>query len=87
MEQGATWGKHWAFEAPARPEIPVLEHRAWPRNPIDAFIGARLEKESLAPSPEAPRETLIRRVTLDLTGIPPTPQEVEAYLADPSAES
>src|SRR5204862_6066658 len=57
------------------------------RNPIDAFVLARLEREGLRPSPEAPKETLLRRVTLDLTGLPPTPEEVEAFLKDASANA
>ncbi len=82
VEEGAAWGKHWAYETPARPPLPPVKNGAWARNAIDFFILARLEKEGLAPSPEAARETLIRRVTLDLTGLPPTPREVDAFLAD-----
>src|SRR5918995_3045887 len=87
VDQGAAWGQHWAFEKPVRPEVPRSRDRqgaAWAKNPIDAFVLARLEKEGLKPSPEAGRATLIRRVTLDLTGLPPTPAEVEAFLADES---
>jgi hypothetical protein len=65
-----------------RPELPNVVQRDWPRNPVDSFILARLERESLAPSPEADRATLIRRVSLDLTGLPPTPAEVDAFVAD-----
>jgi mono/diheme cytochrome c family protein len=82
IDQGAPWGKHWAFEAPVRPEPPAVANKAWAKNPIDQFVLARLEKEGLKPSPEAAKETLIRRVTLDLTGLPPTPAEVDAFLAD-----
>ena len=78
---------HWAFVAPRRPEEPAVQNLGWCRNAIDRFILARLEKEHLAPSPEAPRETLLRRVTLDLTGLPPTPAEVEAFLADTSPDA
>src|SRR4029453_9540607 len=60
------------------------DRRAWVRNPIDAYVLARLEKEGLSPSPEAAKATLIRRVSFDLTGLPPTPGEVDAFLADPS---
>src|SRR5262249_44401197 len=81
VDQGAAWSKHWAYEPPARPRLPAVKNAAWPRNPIDYFILARLEQEGLSPSPEAARETLIRRVTLDLTGVPPTPGEVDAFLA------
>src|SRR5262249_28322307 len=64
--------------------LSALKDAAWPRNPIDHFVLARLEKEGLRPAPEASPETLIRRVTLDLTGLPPTPAEVDAFLADRS---
>jgi hypothetical protein len=79
IEQGAQWQKHWSFIAPKRPEIPAAR-----RNPIDYFILRKLEQEGLSPSPDAERSTLIRRVTLDLTGLPATPEEVEAFLNDPS---
>ncbi len=82
IEQGARWQKHWALLPPSRPQPPSVKSRAWPRNPIDAFVLARLEKEGVAPSPEAEKTTLIRRVTLDLTGLPPTPTEVERFLND-----
>jgi mono/diheme cytochrome c family protein len=85
IDQGAAWGKHWAFEKPQRPPLPAVRNQAWVRNGIDAFVLARLEKEGLSPSPEASKETLIRRVTLDLTGLPPTPEEVDAFLKDDSA--
>jgi hypothetical protein len=82
IDEGAAWGKHWAYEAPRRPELPTVKFAAWPRNPIDRFILARLEREGLPPSAEAARETLIRRVTLDLAGLPPTPEEIDAFLRD-----
>ena len=84
IDEGATWGKHWAFVAPKRPELPTVQQDGWVRNPIDRFVLARLQREKLSPSPTARRETLIRRVTLDLTGMPPTPEEVAAFLADKS---
>jgi hypothetical protein len=84
IEQGAKWQNHWAFIPPRRPELPAVQNEAWPSNPIDHFILARLEKEKMHPAPEASRETLIRRVTLDLTGLPPTVAEVDAFLADRS---
>ena len=74
--------RHWAFQAPARPPLPPVKNRAWPRNPIDYFVLARLEQEKLKPSPEADRTTLIRRLSLDLTGLPPTIAEVRAFLED-----
>jgi hypothetical protein len=73
---------HWAFRPIRRPEPPSVSRRTWVRNPIDAFILARLEAEGIAPSPEADRATLIRRVSLDLTGLPPQPKEVREFLAD-----
>ena len=74
--------KHWAFVKPVRPAEPAVANEAWVRNPIDRFILARLEREGIKPSPEAPRETLLRRVHLDLTGLPPTPAEGDAFLLD-----
>ncbi len=83
--QGAEYQENWAFIKPERPHIPVVESATGRRqNAIDHFIVQRLSKERLIPSPEAPRETLIRRVSLDLTGIPPTPKELDAFLADVS---
>ena len=83
VEQGARWSQHWAFTPLRRPPVPAVPDAQPPvRNPIDAFIRARLEQEGLKPSPEADPVTLIRRVTLDLTGLPPTPAEVDAFLAD-----
>jgi len=90
IDQGAVWPdeqKHWAFTQPVRPELPGVKHKRWPRNAIDAFILARLEREKLAPSPEADRATLIRRVSLDLTGLPPTVAEVNAFLSDQSPQA
>ena len=84
VTQGAKWEKHWSFLAPERPPLPGVKNTAWPRNPIDYFILDRLEREGLAPSPEASREALIRRVSLDLTGLPPTPLEVDAFVQDKS---
>jgi Protein of unknown function (DUF1549)./Planctomycete cytochrome C. len=82
VAQGAVWEKHWSFIPPKRPELPKVARPAWIRNPIDAFVLARLDREGLAPSPEAERAILIRRVSLDLTGIPPTPAEVDAFERD-----
>jgi hypothetical protein len=84
IEQGATWEKHWSFNPPTRPPVPTVKDPKWVRNPIDAFVLRRLERESLKPSPQANRATLLRRVTLDLTGLPPTPLELDAFLADTS---
>ncbi|MBI4601815.1 MAG: PSD1 domain-containing protein [Planctomycetes bacterium] len=82
IAQGAAWKQHWAFEAPVRPALPPVRNEAWPRNEVDRFILARLEKEGLEPSPEADRPTIIRRVAFDLTGLPPEPEEVDAFVAD-----
>jgi hypothetical protein len=82
IELGAKWEKHWAFTRPERPAPPRVREGRWLRNPIDAFVLVRLEQEGMKPSPEADRTALIRRVTLDLTGLPPTPAEVDAFLAD-----
>ena len=76
--------KHWAYIKPVRPEVPPVKNPAWCRNPIDNFVLARLEKEGLSPSTGASKETLVRRVTLDLIGLPPTLQEVDAFVADKS---
>src|SRR5437764_13543757 len=73
---------HWAFVAPERVAPPEVRNQNWVRNPIDRFILARLEKEGVAPSPEADRTTLIRRLSLDLTGLPPSPEEVDEFLGD-----
>jgi len=73
---------HWAFKSPVRPEVPNVRRKDWVRNPIDNFVLGRLEKEGLEPSPEAEPVTLIRRLKLDLVGLPPTPEEVDAFLAE-----
>jgi hypothetical protein len=72
----------WAFRTPARPAIPAVKHATWVRNPIDAFIAARLEMAGLHPAPEAERAVLVRRLTFDLTGLPPTPEDVDAFVRD-----
>ena len=93
VQQGAPWpeGKeaaaHWAYVKPTRPAPPAVRNASWPRNAIDRFVLARLEREGLRPSPEAGRATLIRRASLDLTGLPPTPAEVDAFVADQSPDA
>ena len=82
INQGAKWKGHWAFRAPVRANPPSVDRHGWRTNPIDAFILARLRREGLEPSPEASREQLVRRVTLDLTGLPPTIEAVDRFLAD-----
>ncbi len=84
IEQGASWEEHWAFTPPVRPEPPSVERTEWVRNPIDRFILARLEAEGLEPEAEADRRTLARRLSLDITGLPPLPAQVEAFVADGS---
>ena len=87
IDEGASYGKHWAYAALRRPVVPEVKNTSWPRNAIDHFVLARLEAEELKPSPEADRATLLRRVTFDLTGLPPTPAEVDSFLADPSPDA
>ncbi len=82
IAEGARWQKHWAFLPPRRPLLPLVQNKSWVRNPIDAFVLARLEHEGLKPAPPADPATLIRRVSLDLTGLPPTPTEVDAFRKD-----
>ncbi len=87
VTEGAEYQPHWAFIPPQRPAEPAVRQIAWARNPVDRFILARLEMEKLAPSPEADRPGLLRRVTYDLTGLPPTPAELSAFLADPAPDA
>ncbi len=97
VEQGAPWpddgeearwpAKHWSFQRPRRPQPPAVGDPAWVREPLDRFVLARLEEAGLAPAPEADRRTLIRRLSLDLTGLPPTPEEIAAFLADPAPDA
>jgi hypothetical protein len=81
-EAGAGRDRHWAFEPPVRPALPAVKNRAWARTPIDLFILARLEEVGLEPSPPAANAALLRRATIDATGLPPTPAEVQAFLGD-----
>jgi hypothetical protein len=82
IEQGAEWKAHWAFLPPVAAPTPAVKDTSWSRNPLDRFVLARLEAEHRAPAPEADQERLIRRVTYDLTGLPPTLAEIDAFLAD-----
>jgi hypothetical protein len=84
---GAEYEPHWSFIPPARPQAPSVKDEKWVRTPLDRFILARLEAEGLAPAPEADRRTLARRVALDLTGLPPEPAVVEAFVADPHPDA
>jgi hypothetical protein len=87
IEQGAPYEKHWSFVPPAAAAIPKVKNTDWPRNPIDHFVLAKLEAKAMKPTPEASKEALIRRVTLDLTGLPPTLSEIDAFLADTSPDA
>ncbi|MBL8221416.1 MAG: DUF1549 domain-containing protein, partial [Bryobacterales bacterium] len=87
IAEGAPWVEHWSFAAPVKPKPPVVRAATWPRNAIDRFILARLESQTLAPAPEANKRTLIRRVALDLTGLPPKPAEIEQFLADTTPQA
>jgi len=84
IEEGAVWKEHWSFAPPRRADPPQVRAAKWIRNPLDRFVLARLEAAGLAPAPEADRRTLIRRVALDTTGLPPTPAETEQFLRDKS---
>jgi hypothetical protein len=87
IEQGAKWNQHWAFVPPKKAAVPAVRNSAWPRNEIDRFLLATMEANGFEPAPEADRRRLIRRVALDLTGLPPTPAELQAFLKDKSANA
>jgi mono/diheme cytochrome c family protein len=87
IKEGAHYSLHWSYVKPVRPPLPAIADKSWPKNEIDYFILARLEKEGLKTSPEADRNTLIRRVSLDLTGLPPTLAEVDEFVADKDPEA
>lgn len=87
VAQGAPWSEHWSFVPPRRSELPAVTDAAWSKSPIDRFVFARLAEAGLAPSGRADRERLLRRVTLDLTGLPPTIAEIDAFLADNSEDA
>ena len=87
IDQGAPYAEHWSFVKPAPPALPDVRNKDWPRGPLDRFVLARLEAAGLEPSPEADRHLLIRRLSFDLRGLPPTPEEVEAFLKDASPEA
>ncbi|MCI0336091.1 MAG: DUF1549 domain-containing protein, partial [Acidobacteria bacterium] len=84
IKQGAQWQKHWSFIPPLRPGLPQVKNKSWPKNAIDYFVLERLEREGLEPTPEADRATLIRRVSFDLTGLPPTLKEIDDFINDKS---
>jgi mono/diheme cytochrome c family protein len=82
IEQGAQWQPHWSYIRPVRPVVPAVRHADWPKSPVDAFVLSRIEKEGLSPSPEAAPRELLRRLSFDLTGLPPTAEDLRAFLAD-----
>lgn len=87
IDAGAEYQRHWAFDRPVTPQLPEVTDETWPSNPIDYFVLAKLEAADLAPSGEADRYTLARRLSLDLTGLPPKPDSVEEFVSDRSAEA
>ncbi|MEO7675550.1 MAG: DUF1549 domain-containing protein, partial [Verrucomicrobiota bacterium] len=87
IQQGAPYEKHWAFVKPVRPALPKIKNKRWPKNALDHFILAKIEAAKLKPSAPAERATLVRRLSLDLTGLPATPAEVEAFIADKSPKA
>ncbi len=87
IEQGGEYQEHWSRLAVKRPPLPDVKDATWGRTPIDRFVLARLEKEGLKPAPETDRRTLLRRLSFDLTGLPPTPEEVDAFINDKSADA
>ncbi|MCW5550730.1 MAG: DUF1553 domain-containing protein [Verrucomicrobiae bacterium] len=87
IQQGAPYASHWAFTKPERPELPKVRQSDWPKNAIDIFILAKLEQNGLQPSPPADAHALLRRLSLDLIGLPPSPAEVEEFVNDPSSSA
>ena len=87
IEEGAEYKQHWSFVKPVRPKPPTTKLKNWAKSPLDSFILAKLEENNLKPSPETDRRTLIRRVSLDLNGLPPTPKEVSDFLNDKSPKA
>ncbi len=87
IEEGAMWSPGWTFTPPQLPSPPAVKQAAWPRGPMDHFILSALEQRGWRPSPDADRVTLIRRLSYDLIGLPPTPEEVDAFLADTSPQA
>ncbi|MCC6293025.1 MAG: DUF1553 domain-containing protein [Bryobacterales bacterium] len=87
IAEGASWPEHWAYQTPVKAALPAVRNAAWVRNPIDRFVLAKLEAAGLTPEAAASKRTLIRRVALDLTGLPPTPAEMEAYLRDATPQA
>lgn len=87
IRQGAEFESHWAFKTPVRPALPAVSNEQWVRNEVDRFVLAKLDREKLAPSPEAEKATLLRRLHFDLTGLPPSPKDIDSFLADKSPDA
>ncbi len=87
IKGGATWQGHWAYITPQKSELPAVKNKAWTKNPIDHFVLAGLERNKVKPSSEAEKEMLIRRVSLDLRGLPPSIKEIDAFLADKNPQA
>ena len=87
VQEGAEWKAHWAYIKPQRAPVPEVRAKAWARNEIDGFIAQKLEAKGLTPSPEADKARLLRRVSLDLTGLPPTAEELDAFLGDKDSKA
>ncbi|MDX1564456.1 MAG: DUF1553 domain-containing protein, partial [Phycisphaeraceae bacterium] len=87
IEQGAPWSDHWSFVPPKKPPLPKISDPKWPKNSIDHFVMAQLDRRKLSPSPQADRRTLIRRVSFDLRGLPPTPQQVKRFVEDQAPDA
>ncbi len=87
IEQGAKWKKHWAFIVPEKTPLPTVQRKGWTRNEIDYFILQKLEQQGLAPSPETDKARLLRRASFDLTGLPPSPEALEHFLADDAPDA
>ena len=87
IEQGAEWKSHWSFIAPQKSPLPEVKQKDWVRNPIDNFVLAKMENNNLEPAPEASKEKLLRRVTFDLTGLPPTVKDLNNFLADDAPDA
>ncbi len=87
IEQGAPWKEHWAFIPPTRPAVPVASRAGWDKNPVDAFVLEKITEHDLTPAPEADKARLLRRVSFVLTGLPPTPEQTDRFLADPQPDA
>src|SRR6185295_4824731 len=87
QDDSASTNRHWAFQPITRPSVPAVKTKRWPQTPVDNFILAKLERHNMTPSPPADKYTLLRRVTFDLTGLPPAPDEIEAFIGDKSPEA